>query len=209
MRTPLCLASLLLAVSVTAPNLVNAEQLMKLPPEMMLVRGTSDMGEVSTNVSVQRIDANRLPEAVIEQVKAHVMSYLGDFKQAGSVTAYVWSSPYFEAKKVPPNYIIDYSTLPAVSKDLGNPACDEAGCELVGYTYVDKNGWKQDFETTSLRTTFTKMADPSGGDNFTVVIDTLSNKNDCAEDGRATKKGCVRRFTWRKFGLAVLPPDQS
>jgi hypothetical protein len=184
------------------------EDLMKLPPEMRLVRGATDMGEVSENATVSSITSDQLPDAVRQDVEAKLLHYAGNLKQEGSPLVYVWDAPWFHQQGLPPNYIIDFSAIQptaSLTPAMTDPPCTGEGCLMVGYTYVTANtSWHQDFELRSAKTDFVPV-ESADDKNYQLVIRTVSGKTDCT-NGSETTKGCLRQFTWRKFGLSIIPP---
>jgi hypothetical protein len=209
-----CLSLTLLLAVFFAPLPGRADQLMKLPPEMRLLRGTTDQGEVSYDAVVSRMQFDQLPGAVQDEVKAKILGYAGDLKQLNAVLVYFWDGPWFHSQNLPPNYVVDFSAIKPAEKlapALTDPPCNDEGCLVAGYTYFTNSAtgagaWKQDFELRSTKTNFARV-NLSDGKNFQVEIRSYSNKPACAPDGVQTDQGCLRRFSWRKFGLAALPPQ--
>lgn len=193
------------------PAPAQAEQLIKLEPGMRLLRGTAGQGEVSYDALVSYLSPEQLPGSIQEELKARLVSYAGDSKQFDSLVVYIWDSPWFHAQNRPPNYVIDFSKIVAPAKAKGDfdaPVCNEEGCLLIGYSFFVSGSnatWKQDFELRSRKTGFVRVP-LSNNQDFQVEIQTVSGKKIC-DDGVPNGDDCIRRFEWRKFGLALLPPS--
>jgi hypothetical protein len=174
-----------------------------------LCGGLTDQGEVSQNVEVKKITVDRLPTVVIEEIQAKLLEYTTDTQQLGNIVAYSWDSAWFHEQGKPPNYVIDFShvKIPKDSSPTAEPLCNSEGCLLEGYTFVANAIWKQDFELRSQSTSFVRI-DDSDGQNYQVEIHTLSNAGDCVKSQDiGTDNGCLRRFSWHKFGLSSLSPS--
>jgi hypothetical protein len=203
------LLSVLVLLALPSPG--QAEHLMNVPPEMRLVRGSPDQGEASFNAVVARVSPDILPDAVQEEIKTRLLIATGDVKQMSNLVVYSWDAPWFHDQSLPPNYLIDFTSItPPESRasSLADPPCNDEGCLLAGYTFTTGKVWRQDFDMRATKVVFVPVPISRTNKDYRMEIRTLSNKDDCQLDGAETGQGCLRRFIWRKFGLSVIPPSQ-
>lgn len=208
MRRPLFIDILLAGAALLIPGVSAAEQLMNMPPEMRLMRAQPDTGELATDAVASPVTPDQLPERIQEELKANILRFTGDPAQIANVTIYAWNSPWLSAQGRPPNILVSYLPIqPAMKAGSADDraGCDDEGCEVVGYMFNDDH-WQQDFELRARAISFVRqpLSDPN---HYTLQITTLSTPGTCPQDGSQSKTGCLRRFAWRNFGLAVLPPS--
>jgi len=209
---------MLLFVLVLVGQDAAAEQLMKLAPETRLMRGDLDEDKIVENVVVAAINPIQLPDSIQDDLKDKLLRCGGDSKQMESLLVYSWQSAWHREHKSSLSYLVDFSSLPPVVKQgvgvavdgqkcLLGDVCTDEGCLLMGYSPVPgKVIWNQDFEVRSTHTQL--VAVPASKTKNSLEIRILSNKKDCAQaKGIQTKKGCLRRFAWRKFGLSTIDPQ--
>lgn len=196
-----------LAACIAMPAL--AENFLKLSPEMRLSRGSFDKGETAENVAASPVKPEEVPAPVLNDAKSAILSCTGSFDQMGNVRFYEWISDRNRQKDLPPNYLVDFSQVqvPANSPACEQgPICTDEGCLFLGYAATDTNQWGQDFD---LRVTSAQFGEMKGEDGHKrAEIDVVSNKQDCKASGGVTsERGCERRFSWKSYGLTLLPPS--
>ena len=199
----------LVLIMLASPISGHAENLMKVPPEMRLLRGTPDQGEASLNAVVTQMAPDQLPDNVQEEVKVKLIEYTGNIKQLANLVVYSWDAPWFHAQNHPPNYLISFASIQPEEKlavSLTSLPCNDEGCLLVGYASGGDGVWRQDFDMRAVKIDFVQVP-ASNKKDYQLEIHTLSHKDNCEKDGAQTKRGCMRKFSWRKLGLTVLPKE--
>lgn len=225
-KLPIAAGIIALIAIMSATSGVSAEQLMMIPPEMRLKRGTSEINEASSHVTITQLHASQLPSFILSALKARVFTCGLDQGLIGKVTAYSWTSDWSRSHHHPPSYLIDFNSLANESTNEQPPTndmiapdsnckiesvCNKEGCLIYGFTATSAKRWKQDFELRANAFQFIEEKEQDDEKRTHIVTNAIKDKEECQASGGKYYKGnnCLRWFAWRSYGLSALPAPEN
>lgn len=207
MRISLRASGIALAAALASPLAgLHAETLVKFPPELRFIRITQDTGQTGLNVAAESISFEKLPDEISEQVRALLISCTGSVDEAGKLHITRWTTDWTRKENLAPSYYVDFNGIRQNdSEECPRPVCTTEGCIVLGFAAQKDGSWAQDFELSAQSVRPVNVTLDNG--QTTTFLEVASAKPDCERMGGALNEhnACIRHFSWRNYGLMLVP----